>query len=591
MKVSKTLFKNLSRCKAYKGLNLACETEVEDSIYDILEAIGTDDDENPDNKQIEVLMPYFDKVEDLALSKALEKFPGIAKTQRTFSYNMEPGYEFYTRGDICFESEEEVIIIEVKASTTSEFIKLGYKSKGDFFPVFEKNTDNVLILKDELGHSEFLTDKKYMNQKAKLLDRYTDIGRHIYDIAFQRYVIENSNIFNKKKIKYYLALLNNKYIFDGSIGDNGEKNYRDIDGESLINFVDVDSLTKEIQPKIAEEVSKIITNDGNTLKCDVGKFCQRKKTTECKFLKVCWKEALEDDSILEFIDNHHGFKDESGEKKATLDLINTGITSVGEILYEWLSREKNKIQKDCIENDEPYINSKKIEAGIATLKYPIYHLDFETFPCPLPRFKGEKPYSQSLFQFSIHVERESGVCDLEKDHLEFLAKDSNDYREEIAKKLLESIEDEGGSVVVYNKTFETLRIQELSEVYPQYRESLLKINDRIFDLLHLLKGNEKFYTSLGYSKDEAKELNYYHKDLRGSYSLKSVLPVFSDLNYQTLSIGNGIEAYVNYSTLDELKEEDTDKYNKVIDGLTKYCQQDTWAMFEILTELKKIVQY
>ena len=42
----------------------------------------------------------------------------------------------------------------------------------------------------------------------------------------------------------------------------------------------------------------------------------------------------------------------------------------------------------------------KIIDGLKQLKYPIYHLDFETFPCPLPRYSGEKPYTQSVFQFS-----------------------------------------------------------------------------------------------------------------------------------------------------------------------------------------------
>ena len=51
---------------------------------------------------------------------------------------------------------------------------------------------------------------------------------------------------------------------------------------------------------------------------------------------------------------------------------------------------------------------------------PIYHFDFETFGCPLPRFQGEKPYQQSVFEFSLHIEREPGVCDKEKDNFIFL---------------------------------------------------------------------------------------------------------------------------------------------------------------------------
>ena len=67
-----------------------------------------------------------------------------------------------------------------------------------------------------------------------------------------------------------------------------------------------------------------------------------------------------------------------------------------------------------MESHQPYIRKDKIKLAIDSLNYPIYHLDFETFPCPLPRFKGETPYTQSLFQYSIHIEKEPGVCDKDR---------------------------------------------------------------------------------------------------------------------------------------------------------------------------------
>lgn len=589
MKVSKTLFKNLSRCNAYKGLYLSSDKNEnpEDDIYEVLESMGVDQKEDIDQKSLEAMMPYFNKVEDLALSKILETFEGIADTQRYFSYHTDSEYEFYTRGDICLENSEEVVIIEVKASTTSDFLKLGYKEKSVFYPVFERNAEDIFILKEELKKGKVLPNK-YTKQREKLLDRYTSVGKHIYDIAFQRYIIENSEIFKGKKLKYYLALLNSEYIFDGRNDDKGEADYRSIEGKSLINFVDVDKLTEEIQVRIQEDVDKIIGNPENIQKCNVGEYCERKKVTECEFIEKCWGEALEEGSLLELIDNHHGFEDEYGDKRTTLELINSGITSIRDIPYEWLKRDKNKIQKECVETGKPYVDKEKILSGIEVLKYPIYHLDFETFPCPLPRFKGEKPYSQSLFQFSIHVEKEPGVSNKDNNQFEFLAMDNRDHREEIAKRLTEYIKDDGGSIVVYNRAFEMTRIKELAEIFPEYGEKLLKLNERVFDLLHLLKGNKDLYNSLGYSDNQAKELNYYHQDLRGSYSIKSVLPVFSDLSYKGMTVGNGIEAYVNYSRLDELKEKGIEEYNLVIKGLKNYCKLDTWAMYEILKELRKL---
>ena len=72
------------------------------------------------------------------------------------------------------------------------------------------------------------------------------------------------------------------------------------------------------------------------------------------------------------------------------------------IPFDMLNREKNKIQKETIISGKPYMNEKKIKDGIKQITYPLYHLDFETFPCPLPRYKGERPYTQSVFQFSLH---------------------------------------------------------------------------------------------------------------------------------------------------------------------------------------------
>ena len=40
---------------------------------------------------------------------------------------------------------------------------------------------------------------------------------------------------------------------------------------------------------------------------------------------------------------------------------------------------------------------------------------------------------------------------------------------------------------------------------------------------------------MGYDDVEAKKVNYYHKNLSGSYSIKKTLPVFSDLKYDLKS--------------------------------------------------------
>ena len=87
---------------------------------------------------------------------------------------------------------------------------------------------------------------------------------------------------------------------------------------------------------------------------------------------------------------------------------------------EWLVKEKNQIQRDCYDNNKEYVDKEKTRYWFNQLKYPIYHFDFKTFGCPLPRFNGESPYTQSPFEFSLHIEREPGISDKEKDNFIFL---------------------------------------------------------------------------------------------------------------------------------------------------------------------------
>ena len=238
--------------------------------------------------------------------------------------------------------------------------------------------------------------------------------------------------------------------------------------------------------------------------------------------------------------------------------------------------------------NKPYIDLIKIKDGLKRLEYPLYYLDFETFPCPLPRYKGEKCYTQSVFQFSLHIEREIGICHKDKDHYAYLAVNHDDFREELVKKLCEYIDLEKGMIIVYNQSFEKARLKELANIFPEYKSKLLKMREKMFDLLHLIKGNTNLYKSLGYDEIKASLFNYYHPQLNGSYSIKKVLPIFApNLNYDKLAISNGNEALITYACFSLFSKA---KLKKAIKNLLEYCKQDTWAMVIILNKLREIVK-
>ena len=78
-----------------------------------------------------------------------------------------------------------------------------------------------------------------------------------------------------------------------------------------------------------------------------------------------------------------------------------------------------------------------------------------------------------------------------------------------------------GSIVVYS-SYERGVMKRLAEEFPQYREGLLALYDRLFDLLAIVR------------------THYYHPDFHGSYSIKAVLPALvPDMTYSNLEISIG----------------------------------------------------
>lgn len=573
MAITKTRFINYNRCPYYyfldnmDSLRLNKETTFEEYIeeqnkfkYEV------------DNEQLKLLLPYYKKCEFLALQVAQKYFNGNftcaedTKDQECFECKIN-GNLYMCYVDIYNETEDEKInIFEVKATTSDKFEKTNFFYKeGNFYKL--KNIDEKV--------------------KTKLLNKNDECGKYVYDIAVQRYIIEH----DLKKdglnylidgVNYYLCVLNSHYIYDGKKDiDNNPIYNEDYYGNEIINFIDVNEITKLYLPIIDEErknLEKLIKSE--MAKIQVGAYCNYKKTTKCPFVSICFDKLPEKNSVLTLLDYQYGFNMD-GKKVSVYDLVNNGYYKITDVPDNYLIREKNIIQKEVVATAQPYINIDKIKAGLSLIKYPIYHLDFETFPCPLPRFKGESCYNQSVFQFSLHIETESG-CDKENDHYGFLADSLEDQRKKLVKDLCSLINKEG-TVLVYNSSFEKNRLRELSIIFPEYKDKLDFINKMVFDLMDIIKGNKKLYMNLGYSEEDSKLFNFYHPLLNGSFSIKKVLPIFSDLNYQDLEVSNGVEAYSTYLKFDRLNEKDKiDAYN----SLVEYCKQDTWAMVEILKQLK-----
>ncbi|MBR3898099.1 MAG: DUF2779 domain-containing protein [Bacilli bacterium] len=608
MAITKTKFINYIRCPRYAALDNIKKDKLdsivtfeeykkEEEETKLLELLDKMYDETGEDiiditsSHMETMMPYYNEVEILAGHLAPKYFNGKFRfardTQNQESFDALIGnIRYICYADIYNEDNNEFRIIECKATTTKKYLKLGFKDNS----IFQKDKDGIYKLLEELDVKieDYMPIEKYKEAKSKLIDKYSGPGHYVYDLAVQRFMIENDLKQNndKRTGKYYLAVLNSKYVFDGKY-ENGKPKYDEINGEDIISFIDLTSITESMMDNIQKE-SKLVEgyiNDLHAEKYPLGTYCEKKKTVKCKYCDICWSIIPEKHSIFTYLFNHKGFK-KDGINYSVFDLVNSGKVNMLDIDESYLTRDINIIQRRALENNDPYVDKKKIIDGLKQIKYPIYHLDFETFNCPLPRFKGEVPYSQSVFQFSLHIEKEPGKCDNEKDHYGFLAKDHEDHREELIKYMCDLIGE--GTVLVYNESFEKTRIKELAEIFPEYRERLLKINSQIFDLMNIVKNKTSLYKELGYNKEEAKKINYYNPDMDGSYSIKKVLPIFSNITYQGMEVANGVEAMVTYAKFPKLNKKDFEhKYQKLVE----YCQQDTYAMFKVLEGLKKEVDY
>jgi len=80
---------------------------------------------------------------------------------------------------------------------------------------------------------------------------------------------------------------------------------------------------------------------------------------------------------------------------------------------------------------------------------------------------------------------------------------------------------------------------------------------------------------------------YYHPEFRGSFSIKSVLPVLvPGMGYNDLEIPDGQAASVNY--MQALRNSDRRERQRTFRNLRAYCERDTLAMVRLREALEAL---
>lgn len=247
-----------------------------------------------------------------------------------------------------------------------------------------------------------------------------------------------------------------------------------------------------------------------------------------------------------------------GSKQVVGQLEAAGITTIDEIPNETKLTAVQRKVKDNVE----WVSSK-LGYSLKSIVYPVHHLDFETVMLAVPRYPGTRPYQALPVQWSNHIEQEDG--DLR--HEEFLHVDASDPRQVLAEALMASLGN-SGSVCVYSP-YERSIIEQLADMLPSYRQALMAIVKRLWDLHPIVRDH------------------YYHPRFAGSYSLKEVLPALvPSLGYDDLGIKEGAQAASAYYRMVFI-ETDWIERAKIQESLLAYCKRDTLAMVELRRALKE----
>ncbi len=533
----------------------------------------------------DLLKSSIEQLKNLTRKKLAELNPSKSYQEHiTIANTFQDDYTLTSKLDFYYYDKNEIEIATVMPISDKELSQLTYSVLRDRTNLFLKNIEGVWFL------NEFTSDvsikNSYHDKLHRLMDRHTPTGRHFYHLAWKSFIL--NQLGQTQPHRHFLAIINHLYTFDGAYDEANNPIY----SSDLMTLYDVSPIIKEMQSIIEIDLFRMINhielNDDS--RCPLVKNeCQKDQSFECQFVDYCFSHVPSEHSIFHYFSQHQGFVEKTEQHDVhhdTYDLVNEGIVHMDDIPISWLHREKNLMQRYCVDNQYTYLNKEKVKAYLNQLRYPIYYLDFEAYPSMLPRYQGESPYSQSVFQFSLHVEQANRKIDASnpETHFYFLGDGEHDQRLELIRALIKAIGDDGGSIVVYNQTFERNRLLEFAQLFPEYARALNRMIPRLFDLYKVVKNDPLFYAQHHFSKKDIDQYNFYSPSMDGSYSLKKVFPALCNQDYSHLVINNGEAAYLNYAKLPSV---DNESKQTIREHLLAYCQLDTYAMYLMVQELFK----
>jgi hypothetical protein len=410
-----------------------------------------------------------------------------------------------------------------------------------FQPIFER--DGLLAAIDVL---EFNSETSgYTIREIKSSTKLKD--EHLFDVTFQTLLLRRCGM---RVDRVFVVYLNPDYVRVGGL-----------DLANLFTSMDVTGMVGEIERSVTREIEEARTYILNDAEPNGSCSCIYKgRSRHCRTFRYSNPQVPE-----------YGVHDISrigNSPKKLKEMVDAGIFALEKIPTHIKLSEIQEAQIHVYKSGETLIKKEAIALELQNLKFPLYFVDYETYPSAIPLFDHYSPYDDIPFQYSLHIVRSP---DEELEHKEFLHPSREDPSELFIKSLRENV-GLNGSVIVWNKTFECGVNQAIARRLPDFQGYIADLSNRIYDL-------EKIFS---------KQL-YVHKELRGKTSIKNVLTVLAPhLNYSSLDIHEGGAALVAWYEIISGRLSNAE-CNQLLEALRGYCGMDSYAMFAIWRALRDLV--
>jgi hypothetical protein len=411
-----------------------------------------------------------------------------------------------------------------------------------FQPVFEREDCLAIVdvLQREPGKDEWSIYEIKSATKQK--------EEHVYDLAFQAVLLRTHGI---KLKQASLILLNPDYVRQG-----------DLDIQNLFNTVDLTADVVDISDTVSREIEQ----------ARVYLLAQTEPSGTCSCIykgrsRHCSTFHYSNPDVPDY--GIHDIARIGSSLKMLKELVDAGNFALEDIPSDIKLTNGQSNQLRAYRTGQTIIDSDAIAKELGDLTFPLHFIDYETFASALPLFSGYSPYDQIPLQYSVHI---VGSPDEEPIHRDFLHTGRGDPTGDFLDSLREHVSP-FGSVIAWNKAFECYVNDSVARRCSRESEYMIDLNDRFYDLMDI------------FSKQY-----FVHKDLCGSVSIKTVLPVLApELSYSKLGIHDGAVASLTWSKIIS-GEVDEQECARLRSDLRDYCALDSYGMYAIWRALTKLTQ-